>query len=844
MKKIISVICVCCMMFSANISAFAENEKPLEIFVSLNGDDEKGDGSYAAPFATPKRARDEIRSIKEESGLPDGGVVVNIREGTYYIKEALSLTASDSGEENKPIVYRAYLNENVHLTSAVSLDTSKFTAIKDDKVKKLLPSSAKNKVLEMDISDCKVTLGEVKYMGISGNQGTWSELILNDERAKWARYPNDEFLYTDDIVSTGASAPQEWRSYDSFVNELSGEENLFVYDWIFNGYAGALSPVKVSEDGVIGFKSVMKSHGSYEIKQGKPFYFVNSVRFIDTEGEYYIDRQNKKLYFYPPKGKYTLSLTNGKNLLTLRNTNYVSFKNITFSGSQNDGISLNTSKNITFDGCVLKNIGSSGFSILDETGDPINTEIKNGKIYDIGITGVTHLAGGNEEKLISGNFRLYNCEIYHCGVRGVYQAPAIWCHGMGKGTVGVYVGYNHIHDMNSFSANLSTEGILEHNDIERCAMLGDDTGAIYWGGRYKQRGRKINYNYIHDIKCAAKNYIHGAHGIYLDGSCGVELTNNILADIHDRLYWSSAMGLHTLRNNIFVGMDEKDGKPQTICAAAGGQDTVTREQILSEIPNYMYTEDVWIEKYPEVKKNLEREYPFVTDHKIIGNLLYNCDSMALEHSVYEGEFSDIRDNFETSKDPGFTDLKNKNYTLKENSEVFKKIKDFRNIDMTKIGTVSKNAYSKLTGGIALKVGSCLSQKGEKTVMVDENNALVTPFIENGRTLVPVRFISEAFGMTADWNEEMREVTLTGKKTVKMTLDKNEITVDGEAKTMDVSAKSVNGRTFIPLRSLSEALGKHVFWDERGLIIINDKDVFDPDYDKNEIDFLIDKTEMY
>ena len=39
MKKIISVICVCCMMFSANISAFAENEKPLEIFVSLNGDD-------------------------------------------------------------------------------------------------------------------------------------------------------------------------------------------------------------------------------------------------------------------------------------------------------------------------------------------------------------------------------------------------------------------------------------------------------------------------------------------------------------------------------------------------------------------------------------------------------------------------------------------------------------------------------------------------------------------------------------------------------------------------------------------------------------------------------------
>lgn len=846
MKKYICLACIFCIIFSCAFPVFAAenaNEVPVEIFVSLDGDDENGDGSIASPFATPKRARDEIRSIKEESGYPKNGIVVNFREGTYYTKDPIIFGENDGGEEGNPIVYRAYLNENVHITSAVELDTSKFTQIKSKEIQNKLPKDVRSKVMEMDISDYGVRLGEVKYLGISGNQGNWSELILNDERATWARYPNDDFLYTSTIISNGGPDPQEWLTDDTFVEELAGEENLFVYDLIFNGYASALSPALVKEDGTIGFKSLMKSHGNPNIQTNRPFWFVNSVKLIDTPGEYYIDRQNKRLYFYPPKGDYTLRLTSSDNVARLSKTNNVTFKNITFSGSQADVFSLSNSKNITFDGCTLRNAGVCGIAMGDDSGEAVNMTFKNGKIYDAGLSGINYGSGGNEEELISGNVRLYNNEIYHCGVRGTYQAPAIMCHNGGKGTVGTYVGYNHIHDMNSSVALINTEGVIEHNDIERVAKLGDDMGAIYWAGRYLERGRKINYNYIHDITCSAENSTHGLHGIYIDGGTEVEITNNVVADISDLHYLSSAMGLHTLRNNIFVG--NLDNKRQGLQVLDGGWANKTVEDIKPTVPKYMYTSDVWTTKYPNIKKYLEKEFPVVMDHKIYNNVLYNCTMDGVDQRAYDGEFSDIRDNLEYTKDPGFVDIKNKNYQLKEDSDVYKKLKDFEPIDMTKIGTVSKNALNILGDSLALRVGSCLVQKGEESVMVDSDNRDVKPFIENGRTLVPVRFISEAFGMKTDWNEETREITLTGNKTIKMTLDKNELTVDGKTTTMDVCAKSVNGRTFIPLRSLSEALGKYVMWDERGLIIISEKEnLFDVEADKNEIDFLIDKTDMY
>jgi hypothetical protein len=84
---------------------------------------------------------------------------------------------------------------------------------------------------------------------------------------------------------------------------------------------------------------------------------------------------------------------------------------------------------------------------------------------------------------------------------------------------------------------------------------------------------------------------------------------------------------------------------------------------------------------------------------------------------------------------------------------------------------------------------------------------VLPIVENGTTLLPVRHIAEALGAEVSWNEETREVTLTDGST-SIIFAIGEI-VEG----MEVPAQIVEGRTMVPLRFISEFFGADVHWDE-------------------------------
>ena len=99
---------------------------------------------------------------------------------------------------------------------------------------------------------------------------------------------------------------------------------------------------------------------------------------------------------------------------------------------------------------------------------------------------------------------------------------------------------------------------------------------------------------------------------------------------------------------------------------------------------------------------------------------------------------------------------------------------------------------------------------------------VVPIIKDGRTLVPVRFISESLGSNVDWNDKTETATINlNGKIVKVAIGQKKIVVDGIEQAIDVPAEVINDRTFLPLRALVEGLGKKVFWDDRGIIIIDD-----------------------
>lgn len=90
---------------------------------------------------------------------------------------------------------------------------------------------------------------------------------------------------------------------------------------------------------------------------------------------------------------------------------------------------------------------------------------------------------------------------------------------------------------------------------------------------------------------------------------------------------------------------------------------------------------------------------------------------------------------------------------------------------------------------------------------------VAPFIENNRTMIPVRMIAENMGYDVLWNPSNRKVTvLSTQQRIVLTIDKNVAMVGGDRVTMDTPAMIRNDRTFVPVRFISENFGYQVDWD--------------------------------
>jgi len=99
--------------------------------------------------------------------------------------------------------------------------------------------------------------------------------------------------------------------------------------------------------------------------------------------------------------------------------------------------------------------------------------------------------------------------------------------------------------------------------------------------------------------------------------------------------------------------------------------------------------------------------------------------------------------------------------------------------------------------------------GKKVVFPDAK-----PFIdENGRTLIPVRFVTEDLGATVEWNAQDREVYITKDGVnIMIRIGQEMILVNGKPKAMDTKAIIRDDRTYVPIRYVAEELGATVRWD--------------------------------
>ena len=94
-----------------------------------------------------------------------------------------------------------------------------------------------------------------------------------------------------------------------------------------------------------------------------------------------------------------------------------------------------------------------------------------------------------------------------------------------------------------------------------------------------------------------------------------------------------------------------------------------------------------------------------------------------------------------------------------------------------------------------------------------------PIIVDGRTLVPLRAVMEKLGFEVLWHDETRSITLIrDEHNIFMQIGDLYMFVDGIGVSLDIPAEIVNGRTMVPVRAISEAADMEIGWDDENLIV--------------------------
>lgn len=103
--------------------------------------------------------------------------------------------------------------------------------------------------------------------------------------------------------------------------------------------------------------------------------------------------------------------------------------------------------------------------------------------------------------------------------------------------------------------------------------------------------------------------------------------------------------------------------------------------------------------------------------------------------------------------------------------------------------------------------------GDKTIIEMD----IAPYIKDGRTMIPIRYLAEALEMKVSWDAKTRTVFLEDDNfKIEIPVDTNKIIVNGEERESDVMPEIKSGRTMLPIANIARALGlrdgKDIIWD--------------------------------
>ncbi len=128
---------------------------------------------------------------------------------------------------------------------------------------------------------------------------------------------------------------------------------------------------------------------------------------------------------------------------------------------------------------------------------------------------------------------------------------------------------------------------------------------------------------------------------------------------------------------------------------------------------------------------------------------------------------------------------------------------------------NNTTYCDFTVKAKAKERKIVMRIGSQTATIDDKETTLSspPYIESGRTMVPFRFIAEALDAQVSWDQSEKMVTIVkGDITIYLWIGRNYAIVHGDMVNLTAPPVLKNGKTFVPMRFISEALGAKVDWE--------------------------------